>query len=182
MNTKNNQRYIETENRIITVTQDLIAEQGIRQTTVSEICRRAGINRKSFYLHFPDVEAVLVRLETIKGEELAQRLGQISPADLKSSLEGLFEFCKEDRAFYKPFLTSRHSCAFAKPMLDDLLDSESDGILPKCKGLDEVACAYHEAFFKSGVFSVLSLWMERDCQESPEYMAEILVREYQATF
>lgn len=38
---------------------------------------------------------------------------------------------------------------------------------------------YHIEFFKSGITKIIKIWLENDCQESPEEMFEILQSEYQ---
>lgn len=182
MNTKNNQRYIETENRIIKVTQELISEKGVRETTVSEICRRAGINRKSFYLHFPDVDAVLNKLETLKGKELASKLSFESKDDIKGLLVQIFDLFAAEKDFYKPFVTQRCSGTLLEPVIEKFWTSREESMLPKCRGMSDLDRTYHENFYKSGVCSVLSLWMERDFEDSPEDLASVIEREYKSSF
>lgn len=38
---------------------------------------------------------------------------------------------------------------------------------------------YHMEFFKSGLTSIIKLWLEGECQETPEEMFEIVKSEYQ---
>lgn len=37
---------------------------------------------------------------------------------------------------------------------------------------------YHMEFFKSGLTSIIKLWLEKGCQETPEEMFEIVKSEY----
>ncbi len=37
---------------------------------------------------------------------------------------------------------------------------------------------YHMEFFKSGLTSIIKLWLEGGCQETPEEMFEIVKSEY----
>jgi AcrR family transcriptional regulator len=41
-------------------TVELVAEQGLRAATMSQIAERAGIGRATLYKYFPDVEAILL--------------------------------------------------------------------------------------------------------------------------
>jgi AcrR family transcriptional regulator len=45
---------------IMDTTADLVAEQGLRSVTMSEIAERTGIGRATLYKYFPDVEAILL--------------------------------------------------------------------------------------------------------------------------
>ena len=55
MNTKGNQRFVQTRQKIKGVFLELLSEKKIGEITVSEICRRADIHRTTFYGHFDDV-------------------------------------------------------------------------------------------------------------------------------
>ena len=49
----------ETRRRIVEATVELHRARGPARTTISEIARRAGVNRLTVYNHFPDVTAIL---------------------------------------------------------------------------------------------------------------------------
>ncbi|MDE7186722.1 MAG: TetR/AcrR family transcriptional regulator, partial [Lachnospiraceae bacterium] len=55
MNTKNNQRYKDTEALIQNTLLKLAHTTDIRQVTVSSICSMANINRSTFYAHYLDI-------------------------------------------------------------------------------------------------------------------------------
>ena len=64
MNTKGNQRAVETENRIKYVFLNLLKEKDISRISVSEICKRAEIHRTTFYVHYKDVTDLMEHLVT----------------------------------------------------------------------------------------------------------------------
>src|ERR671910_2689019 len=45
---------------ILETTAALVAEQGLRSVTMSQIAERTGIGRATLYKYFPDVEAILL--------------------------------------------------------------------------------------------------------------------------
>lgn len=45
-------KYFETAARMDEAFLDLLAEKDLEFITVKEICRRAGVNRSTFYLHY----------------------------------------------------------------------------------------------------------------------------------
>lgn len=51
---------VQVRDAILETTADLVAEQGLRAVTMSQIAERAGIGRATLYKYFPDVEAILV--------------------------------------------------------------------------------------------------------------------------
>lgn len=54
---------------------ELLDEVGSERITVSEICRRAHINRGTFYLHYRDAPELMDRLGEEFAESLISRLG-----------------------------------------------------------------------------------------------------------
>ena len=50
----------EVRDAILGTTAALVAEQGLRGVTMSEIAERTGIGRATLYKYFPDVEAILL--------------------------------------------------------------------------------------------------------------------------
>ncbi|GAA5054855.1 TetR/AcrR family transcriptional regulator [Nocardia callitridis] len=67
--------------RLLDATQKLMADKGIRATTVSEVAEEAGISRAWLYRHFPDksalIGAAIVRLTDTFGAEGRQQLDAI---------------------------------------------------------------------------------------------------------
>jgi AcrR family transcriptional regulator len=56
------QRYRQQRQNLLQAAQDLGAEQGIGNTTISDIVRQAGVSKRVFYEHFTDKEACYVEL------------------------------------------------------------------------------------------------------------------------
>ena len=52
-------RKVKTREAIIKAYLDLITEKGTSQVTISELARRANIDRKTFYLHYNSADDVL---------------------------------------------------------------------------------------------------------------------------
>ena len=64
---------------------DLTREEGFHNVTVARIARRAGINRSTFYAHFPDRHAVV-------REELARLLRDLRARQEQPTPESMFRF------------------------------------------------------------------------------------------
>ena len=56
---KRAERQRETRRRIVEATVELHRTQGLANTTISKIARRAGVNRLTVYNHFPDITDLL---------------------------------------------------------------------------------------------------------------------------
>ena len=66
-------RTAQTRARIKAALVELIGEKGFDALTVSDVTRRAKINRGTFYIHYQDVNDLLQRLE----DEMATPAGAI---------------------------------------------------------------------------------------------------------
>lgn len=60
MNTKNNQRFKDTEIRMQSVMLELMKYMEFEKITVKKICEKAQVNRSTFYAHFIDIYDMLI--------------------------------------------------------------------------------------------------------------------------
>ena len=60
MNIKNNQRYKMSSEKIETAFLALILKHRYEDITVSQICKKANINRSTFYCHYDDINDLYI--------------------------------------------------------------------------------------------------------------------------
>jgi AcrR family transcriptional regulator len=73
-----------------------LADTPLDQMTVSEVCRRAGVHRVTFYGHWPDVRAAAADafaevIDSIASIDEADVAGATAPADLAARYEAALE-------------------------------------------------------------------------------------------
>lgn len=171
MNTPNNKRKRESIELIEKTFIDLIQFKELKQISVSEICKKAGLNRTTFYANYTDIYALAdsIRdklennLSDLYEEEITQRFN--SHAYIK-----LFRHIKENQIFYKTYF---------KLGYDDNYKIISYDIDLANQRFKNRFVEYHIEFFKSGITKIIKLWLKNGCRESPEDMVEILESEYQ---
>lgn len=180
MNTANNQRFQETEERIVNALLGLLGEgMEPEKITVRRICEACGINRSSFYLHFVDVVDLMVKIdrryaEAVRGIFTAQG----HHWNIGERFAYFFQFVRDHRAFYEPYLAQ---CPDIHLLSVTLTERELQGIqqISRERGFrSEGELRYHQAFFRAGIAAILRAWIAGGCAESPEEMADILAREY----
>ncbi len=95
-----------------------VTEKGFQAVSVQDIAERAGVNRTTFYLHFPDKYALLdYSIAQAFGEEISQRGLQVchfSPDTLRALLLLVCEFTAE--------IGSR--CGRPDPQLETLVEPQ----------------------------------------------------------
>lgn len=179
MNTPNNQRFQETEDRLIDAFLGLLGEREPEKITVRELCAICGINRSSFYLHFTDIYSLMSSID----RKMAEYLGRLFSGHAEDWKIGerfirFFQFVGEHRDFYRVYF---ERCRDSH-LLNAALSDES------LRGVEQLAFErgftlenelhYHRAFFRAGLAAMLREWIAGGCQETPAEMGEILIREY----
>ncbi len=181
VNTKNNQRFQETDARIVDAFIGLIEDrsQEVDRVTVSAICRACCINRASFYLHYKDVPDLMDGIDT----QLADYYGSLfsehaSVRSLGETFVLLFSFIRDHKSFYRTYLARQSSFRIMEVALTPTADSHLHPVT-EARGIkSEAELTYHLLYFRNGLLAIIREWLRRDCAETPEELAEILGREY----
>ena len=167
MNTANNQLRQDTDRRL---REALLAfmEQG-REPTVGELCERAQINRSTFYRHYLDVYDLMEKTEIQIQKGLALTLAEGEP----EHLERLARYVSEYRHFYRIYLKKNRDGS----MEDGFQTIWETQLRPRflAAGItDERRMLYYFHYVRAGMTTVLRLWLEDGCRESPKEIANIL--------
>ncbi len=179
------QRNTETKSLIKDAFTVLMKEKGFQTLTVSDITRKAGINRGTFYLHYVDKYDLLEKLE----EDLLDDLTEIllkkydnhfdNPKEIipyQAILSALY-YVKDDFDFIQVLISKNGDMSFINRFKELLQKSMKEGILEtgilnfSRKGLPE---DYANEILLSSTASVILLWIKKGGVESPEEIAHIV--------
>ena len=170
MNTANNQLRKDTDRRIRAV---LLAclEQG-KEPTVGELCKGAQINRSTFYRHYLDIYDLMEKTETEIQKGLAKTLER--GGDKKGDpLERLVRYVGDYGSFYRIYL-QKHLNGSMEAGFQSYWELQLKPLFLRAGVTDERRMMYYYQFVKAGVMTVLKLWLEDGCRESPEEIARVL--------
>lgn len=178
MNTKNNQRYQDTENLIQKALLELAESTDIRRVTIRAICGRAGINRSTFYSHYLDINDLVDKMGQRMMRDIALLFKECgNPMEFfltKDLLARMISYVKDHRDFFDIYLNHyRHS---ADESFSLLWNDYSRPYIQSLGVSDEAEAWYHFTFFKAGFLAVLSQWIQNGCPESPEAVAHIILK------
>ncbi len=170
MNTKNNRRRRASMEKIEKVFMELLQSKELNQITVSDICKRAGLNRSTFYANYADIYALADKIrEWLEGEVRRLYEGENMSMENDSNFLKLFCHIKENQLFYKTYFKLGYDSGHQV----DFYDFDKAG-----KYFDNKYSEYHIEFFKCGFNAIVKMWLSGGCKETPEEMTEILIREY----
>ena len=153
-------RIIKTKERLKRALLDLLAERGLDEISISEVCDKAGVNRNTFYSHYLSVKELL---EEIEAQFLEDLMGAINiSADSIRSVSGLLSLISDmctlifsehgDRTFLRSILL------FALP---NAVANWADMLL-----LDEKDARTLFFFISGGAVSVIEEWVRDGFAES----------------
>ena len=170
MNTPNNKRKKESMERIEKAFIELLQTKELNEISVSNICKRAGLNRTTFYANYTDIyglaDAIRDKLENevsdLYREEVTQ--GFNSNDYLK-----LFRHIKDNQIFYKTYFKLGYDNNYKIFQYDIALAR---------RHFQNRFIEYHMEFFKAGITRIIKIWLNSGCKESPEDMFEIIKSEY----
>lgn len=154
----------------------LLTEKPPEEITVTELARRADVNRGTFYCHYRDVPDMLEQMEQELFTEFAGLMNAYSAQELRQGigpiLEDVFLFIQRN-AGPVPIRALKERPAFLdrfKALLREKVTREWNGLY---SFTDTEQLEFYLAFLVGGVVGMIQVWLETGGQESPQRMAAL---------
>ena len=153
--------------------EEQLKKKHIDSITVNDIIADVGVSRTTFYRHFEDKFALVHWVYGQYMDELTQR--HKTAADFRQLISELLHFFQEKRSFFMKILTYSGQNTFYNYFFNRTTEYLTTQIMKTMtdKELtlsDQLMIRYH----CGGILKVIYDWMERNCPETPEKIAEIL--------
>jgi len=170
MNTKNNKRKRESMQKIEQVLIEFLQTKELNQIGVSDICKKADLNRSTFYANYVDIYELA---DTIR-EKLEAEVSELYKDEITEGFNSnnylvLFQHIKENQIFYRTYFKLGYDEKYKIWQYDYNLAKKHFG---------DRFIEYHMEFFKSGLNRIIKIWLQNGCKETPEEMFEIIKSEY----
>lgn len=187
VNIAGNARFMETDRRIEIAAITLMDTKNHKPAplSIAAICRKAGINRSTFYEHFDSIDDIIAVMQEHLLAELVENFktsqdnqsapAEISPAEIplsRASFELFLRHIREHRYFYGIALHSGHGL----PVHYGSQELWERRIRPVCASIgidDEDDMKYFLDCTTASVSAILRRWIDRDCRDSVEKVALI---------
>ncbi len=171
MNTKNNRRRRESVERIEKAFVELLQDRELNELTVSDICKKCGLNRSTFYANFADLYDLADQVRKRLEDDVSELYEEENTEGWNSNdYLRLFRHIRKNQLFYRTYFKLGYDNHF-KLKYYDIHQAE--------RHFDNRYIAYHVEFFRSGLNALVKMWLAGGCRETPEEMDEILRSEYQ---
>lgn len=167
MNVKNNKRRKESRAKIEAVFLDLIQEKELNQISVSEICKKSGLNRTTFYANYVDIYDLADTIRKTLEENYFYNY--FEPNQNHDFFLKLFHHIKENQLLYKTYFKLGYDNNYK------IIGYSKELAL---KHFNNKFIEYHYEFFRSGITAIIKMWLNNGCKETPEEICEIINSEY----
>ncbi|MDR1116954.1 MAG: TetR/AcrR family transcriptional regulator C-terminal domain-containing protein [Oscillospiraceae bacterium] len=157
-----NKRIEKTKQELIKALYNLLAEKSIKNITVSELCKKAKINRTTFYKYYSIPVDILREL----ADDVLKRTRDIVMTIYDDPIRGIkvsmLKYCQmlyENREIMKVYMLYAY----------DFMEINRSLFIT-----DNVKKNMMRRFFQGGVSAITVHWILEDCPQSPEEIAQIL--------
>lgn len=171
MNTANNKRKRDSMERIEKVFIELLQKKELNEISVSDICKRAKLNRTTFYANYTNIYGLADAIrDGLENEVSNLYKDEITQGFNSNDYLKLFRHIKDNQIFYQTYFKLGYDNNYKIFIYDVDLAK---------KHFQNKFIEYHMEFFKAGITKIIKLWLQKGCKESPEDMVEIIKSEYQ---
>ena len=184
---KNESKYFSTAEKMDSALMEILKTKSFEYITVSEICKKAGVNRSTFYLHYENTRDLLE--ETIRNmtDDFVSYFvpdGKISPINFEESqkdklvfiseeyLMPYLSYFKENRKIFLTVFENGKLFGFEETY-EKLFNNIFNPILDVFK-YPESERKYVMAFYLNGINSIIMEWIKEDCVKPEKEVVKII--------
>lgn len=184
---KSESKYFNTAIKMDKAFLDLLAEKDFEYITVKEICKRADVNRSTFYLHYETIADLLNEsVEYISNDfqkyfsknDIISRINSLPLEDLifikPDYIIPYLSYVKDNKKLFQTAVLHSGTLQFDKAY-KRMFEYIFSPILMRFD-IPENERQYTMAFYINGIIALIMEWLKNDCKESVEDIADIIIR------
>lgn len=170
-------RTTETKSYIKQALTRLINIKNFEEISVTMICREAGINRGTFYLHYIDKYDMIEKMKEETFADIYSIIGEDTSVLSKEVILGALLYINKDFEFISALSTStyvdlpRSIRQFITTVLDKIPNFDQS-----VEERYHIPTRYARTSYIASIESIISRWIADGGQESPEEMANIVYK------
>ena len=184
---KSESKYFNTALRMDEALIALLEEKDLEYITVKEICRRAGVNRSTFYLHYETIadltdeamDMIDRRFESYfprREEEITDGIASRERKELvlvtREYLLPYLRFIRDNKKVYRAAFRNPNSMqAYAR--YGELKQHILGPILERFE-IPATHRPYYIAYYVEGIAAIIKEWLRQDCGDEVEMIAHII--------
>ena len=184
---KNESKYFSTAEKMDSALMEILKTKSFEYITVSEICKKAGVNRSTFYLHYENTKDLLEETIYNMMDNFVSYFvpdGKISPINFEESqkdklvfiseeyLMPYLSYFKENRKIFLTVFENGKLFGFEETY-EKLFNNIFNPILDVFK-FPESERKYVMAFYLNGINSIIMEWIKEDCVKPEKEVVKII--------
>lgn len=149
---------------------ELLKEKDLEKITVTDIIKRADINRGTFYAHYQDVRAVIEQIENEIIAKMLEFLGEFRHKNFFQNplplLLKMSRYLEEDQDFYQILINSKGAIQFLEKLKSIFIEHmKTDSDIPETvKNSPDFIISMN--FFAGGVINLYQVWFRGETNYS----------------
>ncbi|WP_439443107.1 TetR/AcrR family transcriptional regulator C-terminal domain-containing protein [Listeria aquatica] len=151
------------------------------QITVSDLVRKADVNRSTFYRHYQEIQDLLDELIHFVLQDLRtayndpyQKETDFSLSRLRPEMIKIFEHVYKNRDFYRQVIHAKISPGFQNQICEVIKELALRDALHSHYPTGNANLELLASYQAHAIFGMIVYWAETDFQFSPHYMSEQL--------
>lgn len=153
----------------------LLNKKEIGLITITELCDKAQVSRRTFYRHFIDKNGVVDYYVTKIMKNLALELRAVSPQDKRLFVVTFFQFFMP----YTQLLLVLNKNGLGDIAFTSYIKCVTALAFPDTSIQDDTSKSVHEfqynmAYMLGGLWSLLTYWIMNGCSKTPKELADIV--------
>ena len=184
---KNESKYFNTAIRMDEALITLLEKKDFEYITVKEICKVAGVNRSTFYLHYENTSDLLKETTryildkhnsyySVEARGITERFKSCERADLvfvtTEYLTPYLMFIKENQRVFKVSLRQFHSMNMDE-VYGKMFTHVFNPILERFS-VPKADRGYTIKFYLTGVFAIIMEWLNKNCSDDMETVIKVI--------
>lgn len=170
-------KYKNTAKKMNQALVELLEYKDVKDITVSEICKKANVNRTTFYLHYDNIFDLFQELSSELFKEYLESFGKQIPIDnyqyydakdlvfnTSKYLLPFLNFIQKNKTIFKVFV-NYPSIANIENLGGINLKQFFSITINKNGIQDETIINYMTEFYLSGVTAIILEWLNHNCQD-----------------
>lgn len=157
----------------------LLSRKPIAKITVKEICEQADVNRSTFYAHYQDPYDLMLKIKQDVLQEIHSWMNGLIPladgSNAYSAMKLVFEYVLANAELCKVMLGEHGD----EKLPEEIMMIAQTQVIEEWKGVGDTGAGRLDYFIQFGVhagIAVVKKWLENGLRESPEEMAELVIR------
>lgn len=172
---KGNRRIIYTKKVIRDSLIDLLQSKEIHQITVTDICKKADINRGTFYTHYKDAFDLLQSIEDELFNIIVEYIDETPVEEYANSLLlKVLELIIENKDLCKILFCKQKDNRILERILSVASKADFEKLCSNSSEFIKSNIDYFIRYSVGGCISIIQAWLENDLPQSPSKLVEII--------